>query len=323
MRVLITGGAGYIGSHCNRFFSEQGIETVVLDDLSDGHKESVVVGEFIQGDFGDKPFMQTLLKKHKFDAVVHFAAFASVPDSVARPQRYYDNNVTKMLALLDTVVTCGIKYFVFSSSAATFGEPKYVPIDEKHPQEPINPYGMTKLIGEKILADYEKAYGLHSCSFRYFNAAGDAPDGKIGEAHNPEAHLIPLVIRAAMTGKKMKVFGDDYETKDGSCVRDYVHVEDLAAAHYLGLKYIMKNNISENFNLGSNTGFSVLELLKTFEKISGLKVPYDIVGRRAGDPAVLVASNEKAQDLLGWQLKRSNLETILKDAWNWEQHKKY
>lgn len=323
MRVLITGGAGYIGSHCNRFFSEQGIETVVLDDLSDGHKESVIVGEFVQGDFGDKPFMQALLKKYKFDAVVHFAAFASVPDSVARPQRYYDNNVTKMLALLDTVVACGIKYFVFSSSAATFGEPKYVPIDEKHPQEPINPYGMTKLIGEKILADYEKAYGLHSCSFRYFNAAGDAPDGKIGEAHNPEAHLIPLVIRAAMTGKKMKVFGDDYKTKDGSCVRDYVHVEDLAAAHYLGLKYIMKNNTSENFNLGSNTGFSVLELLKTFEKISGLQVPYDIVGRRAGDPAVLVASNKKAQDLLGWQLKRSNLETILKDAWNWEQHKKY
>lgn len=323
MRVLITGGAGYIGSHCNRFFSGQGIETVVLDDLSDGHKESVVVGEFVQGDFGDKPFMQALLKKYKFDAVVHFAAFASVPDSVARPKRYYDNNVTKMLALLDTVVACGIKYFVFSSSAATFGEPKYVPIDEKHPQEPINPYGMTKLIGEKILADYEKAYGLHSCSFRYFNAAGDAPDGKIGEAHNPEAHLIPLVIRAAMTGKKMKVFGDDYKTKDGSCVRDYVHVEDLAAAHYLGLKYIMKNNTSENFNLGSNTGFSVLELLKTFEKILELKVPYDIVGRRAGDPAVLVASNKKAQDLLGWQLKRSNLETILKDAWNWEQHKKY
>lgn len=323
MRVLITGGAGYIGSHCNRFFAEQGIETVVLDDLSDGHKESVVVGEFVQGDFGDKPFMQALLKKYKFDAVVHFAAFASVPDSVARPQRYYDNNVTKMLALLDTVVASGIKYFVFSSSAATFGEPKYVPIDEKHPQEPINPYGMTKLIGEKILADYEKAYGLHSCSFRYFNAAGDAPDGKIGEAHNPEAHLIPLVIRAAMSGKKMKVFGDDYQTKDGSCVRDYVHVEDLAAAHYLGLKYIMKNNTSENFNLGSNTGFSVLELLKTFEKISGLKVPYDIVGRRAGDPAVLVASNKKAQDLLGWQLKRSNLVTILKDAWNWEQHKKY
>ena len=323
MKVLITGGAGYIGSHCNRYFFEQGVETIVLDDLSDGHPEAVIVGNFIQGDFGDKDFIQAFLVAEKFDAIVHFAAFASVPDSVTRPQRYYDNNVTKMLTLLDAAVAAGIKYFVFSSSAATFGEPQYIPIDEEHPQKPINPYGMTKLIGEKILADYEKAYGLHSCSFRYFNAAGDAPDGKIGEAHNPEAHLIPLVIRAAMTGKKMKVFGDDYQTKDGSCVRDYVHVEDLAAAHYLGLKYIMKNNTSENFNLGSNTGFSVLELLKTFEKISGLKVPYDIVGRRAGDPAVLVASNKKAQDLLGWQLKRSNLETILKDAWNWEQHKKY
>jgi len=323
MRVLITGGAGYIGSHCNRFFADKGIETVVLDDLSDGHKEAVVAGEFVEGNYGDRTFMKQLFSKYKFDGIIHFAAFASVPDSVVRPQRYYDNNVAKMLALLDEAVADGIKYFVFSSSAATFGEPQYVPIDEKHPQQPINPYGMTKLIGEEILADYEKAYGIHSCSFRYFNAAGDASDGMIGEAHNPESHLIPLVMRAAMTGEKMKVFGDDYATKDGSCVRDYVHVEDLAEAHYLGLQYIMEHNISENFNLGSSDGFSVLDLIRTFEKISGQKIPYDIVGRRAGDPAVLVASNAKAKELLGWDPKRSDLETILNDAWHWEQHRKY
>ncbi|MGE1062815.1 UDP-glucose 4-epimerase GalE [Megasphaera paucivorans] len=323
MRVLITGGAGYIGSHCNRLFADKGIETVVLDDLSDGHKAAVVAGEFVKGNYGDRVFMKQLFSQYTFDGIIHFAAFASVPDSVARPQRYYDNNVAKMLALLDEAVASGIKYFVFSSSAATFGEPQYVPIDEKHPQHPINPYGMTKLIGEEILADYEKAYGIHSCSFRYFNAAGDAPDGMIGEAHNPESHLIPLVMRAAMTGEKMKVFGDDYATKDGSCVRDYVHVEDLAEAHYLGLQYIMEHNISENFNLGSSDGFSVLDLIRTFEKILGQKIPYDIVGRRAGDPAVLVASNAKAKELLGWDPKRSDLETILNDAWHWEQHRKY
>ena len=324
MKVLITGGAGYIGSHCNRYFNDKGIETIVVDDLSDGHEEAVVVGKFVKGDFGDKELMGELFTKEKVDAIVHFAAFASVPDSVARPRRYYDNNVSKMLALLDSAVECGIKYVVFSSSAATFGEPKYIPIDEKHSQEPINPYGMTKLIGEEILKDYEKAYGLHSCSFRYFNASGCSQDVLIGEAHNPERHLIPLVIRAALNGMpKLKVFGNDYETRDGSCVRDYVHVEDLAAAHYLGLKYMMEHNVTEQFNLGSNDGFTVLEIIKSFEKISGLKVPYDIVGRRPGDPAVLVSSNKKAKELLGWQLENSSLEHILETALAWERNKRY
>lgn len=324
MKVLITGGAGYIGSHCNRYFNEQGIETVVVDDLSDGHEEAVVAGKFVKGDFGDAKLMKELFKKEKVDAVVHFAAFASVPDSVARPKRYYDNNVSKMLSLLDTIVESGIKYVVFSSSAATFGEPKYVPIDEKHPQEPINPYGTTKLIGEQILKDYEKAYGLHSCSFRYFNASGCSHDALLGEDHNPECHLIPLVIRAALNGKpRLKVFGDDYETKDGSCVRDYVHVEDLAVAHYLGLKYIMEHNVTEQFNLGSNDGFTVLEIIKKFKEISGRKVPYDIIGRRLGDPAVLVTSNKKAKDLLGWKLDNSSIEYILKTALAWEKNKRY
>jgi len=324
MKVLITGGAGYIGSHCNRFFHEKGIETIVLDDLSDGHAESILAGKFVKGDFGDKQLVKELIEKEKIEAIIHFAAFASVPDSVLRPKRYYDNNVSKMLALLNTVVECGVKYFVFSSSAATFGEPQYTPIDEAHPQEPINPYGMTKLIGEKILLDYEKAYGLHSCSFRYFNASGCAYDAEIGEAHEPECHLIPLVIRAALNGNNtLKVFGDDYDTRDGSCVRDYVHVEDLAEAHYLGLKYIMEKNVTEQFNLGSNDGFTVLEIIKEFEKISGLRVPYKISGRRAGDPAVLVASNKKARELLGWSLTNSSLENILKTALAWEKTKKY
>ena len=324
MKVLITGRAGYIGSHCNRYFAEKGIDTIVLDDLSDGHKESVVAGKFVEGDFGDKHLMKKLFTEEKVDAIIHFAAFASVPDSVTRPQRYYDNNVSKMLAMLDTAVECGIRYVVFSSSAATFGEPKYTPIDEKHPQEPINPYGMTKLIGEKILLDYEKAYGLHSCSFRYFNAAGDSADGRIGESHHPESHLIPLVIRAALhRSRVLQVYGNDYDTRDGSCVRDYVHVDDLAKAHYLGLKYIMEHDVTEQFNLGSHDGFTVLELIRAFEKVSGMKVPFEIAGRRVGDPAVLVASNQKAKELLGWELKYSSIENILKTALQWEQNKTY
>lgn len=324
MKVLITGGAGYIGSHCNRYFVEKGMETVVLDDLSDGHEEAVVAGKFVKGDFGDKEFINDLMDKEKFEAIVHFAAFADVADSVARPARYYDNNVTKMLTLLDVAVAHGIKYVVFSSSAATFGEPEYVPIDEKHPQNPINPYGMTKLIGEKILKDYEKAYGLRSCVFRYFNAAGDSCDSLIGEAHNPEHHIIPLVIRAALgEGKGLKVFGGDYPTRDGSCLRDYVHVEDLADAHYRGLLYIKENDCSVDFNLGSDTGFTVLELIHEFEEVTGKKVPFEMAGRRAGDPASLVASNKKACELLGWELKHSDIRTILTDAWNWELNKRY
>lgn len=323
MKVLITGGAGYIGSHCNRYFSEKGIETVVLDDLSDGHREAVLWGKYVEGDFGNKNLLDRLMKKYNFDAVIHFAAFASVPDSVIRPARYYHNNVTNMQTLLDACVENGIKYFVFSSSASTFGNPQYVPMDEKHPQEPINPYGMTKLIGEKLLHDYERAYGLRYCAFRYFCAAGDSEDGYIGEAHNPETHLIPVMIKAAMEKKAFKVFGNNYDTKDGSCIRDYIHVLDLAEAHFLGLKWIMEKDASNDFNLGSNQGFTVLEMIKALEKVSGTVVPYEIADRREGDPAVLVASNEKAKSVLGWIPKHSEIEQILQDAWNWENNRKY
>lgn len=323
MKVLITGGAGYIGSHCNALFHEKGIDTVVLDDLSDGHAEAVIAGRLVQGSFDDRSLMDKLFEQEKFDAVIHFAAFASVPDSVVRPARYYQNNVTNMQTLLDCCVAHGVQYVVFSSSAAAFGAPQYTPMDEAHPQQPINPYGMTKLIGEKLLADYERAYGLHYCAFRYFCAAGDSKDSRIGEAHNPETHLIPVMIRAARSGKPFSVFGTDYDTRDGSCVRDFIHVLDLAEAHYLGLKYIMEGNPSDCFNLGSGTGFTVLEMIRALEEVTGKEVPYVLADRREGDPASLVASNEKARQLLNWDPQNSDIHTILQDAWNWENKRKY
>lgn len=323
MKVLITGGAGYIGSHCNRYFAQQGVDTVVLDNLSSGHREAVVAGEFVEGDFGDRTLLDKILGAEHFDAIIHFAAFIDVAESVAEPDKYYENNVVKMKTLLDADIAHDVKHFVFSSTAAVFGEPTYVPIDEAHPKLPINAYGATKLIGEQMLADYGRAYGLRSCSFRYFNAAGDSSDGLLGEAHDPEHHLIPLVLRASLANKAMKVFGTDYDTRDGSCIRDYVHVEDLAEAHYLGLKYIMEHEGAQTFNLGSSEGFSVLEILHEAENVTGEPVPHDIADRRPGDPATLIASNKKAKEVLGWEPKRSDVATILRDAWNWEQHKRY
>jgi UDP-glucose 4-epimerase len=323
MKVLITGGAGYIGSHTNRFLFQKGIQTVVLDDISDGHKESVVCGKLVVGSFGDEKLLDELMGTEKFDAVIHFAAFASVPDSVINPSKYYKNNVSNMLTLIDMCVKHGVKNFIFSSSAATFGESLYAPMDEDHPQEPINAYGMTKLIGEKILADYALAYGIRYCAFRYFCAAGAWGDGAIGEAHNPETHVIPVMIKAALNGRKFYVFGDDYDTKDGSCIRDYIHVRDLAEAHYLGMKYIMSTGKSECFNLGSGSGFSVFELIDTLKGVSGIDINYEVSARRQGDPSVLLASNEKAKKILNWEPQFSDIKTILNDAWNWEKERKY
>lgn len=324
MNVLITGGAGYIGSHCSRYFRAQGVDVTILDDLSEGHREAVGDARLVVGDCGDGELLSRLFAEKTYDAVVHFAAFTSVGESVAEPRKYFRNNVENMLTLMNAAVDHGVGYFVFSSSSAVFGEPAELPIREDHPQRPINPYGETKMIGERMLADYERAYGLHSCSFRYFNAAGDAEDSAIGESHHPETHLIPLVIQAAL-GKRppLTVFGTDYDTRDGSCIRDYVHVEDLASAHYLGLRYIMEHGTSEQFNLGSETGFTVLEIIRAVEKVTGLPVPYSLGARRAGDPAVLVAGNAKAKDLLGWDPKKSDLETILRDAYHWELKRTY
>lgn len=323
MKVLVTGGAGYIGSHTNRFLARQDVETVVLDDLSNGHREAVTDGRLVVGDMGDRALLDELMAAEKFDAIMDFAAFIEVGESVENPAKYYENNVVKLKTLLDAAVAHDIRFFVFSSTAAVFGEPRYVPIDEKHPKEPINPYGMTKRVGEAMLADYGRAYGLVSCAFRYFNAAGDSPDGAIGEAHDPESHLIPRVLRAAKNGIAMKVFGTDYDTRDGSCVRDYVHVEDLAEAHYLGLRYIMERKESAQFNLGSSEGFTVLELIREAERVTGGKIPYELAERRPGDPATLIAANKKAREILGWEPKRSDLGTILRDAWNWEQNRKF
>ena len=320
--VLLTGGAGYIGSHTNKYLHSLGINTIVLDDLSDGHKEAVGE-ELIMGDFGDKALLEKIFTENQIDGIIHFAAFASVPDSVQRPARYYHNNVTNMQTLLDACVEHGVNNFVFSSSAATFGNPQYVPMDENHPQEPINPYGMTKLIGEHLLQDYERAYGLKYVAFRYFCAAGDSEDSSIGEAHNPETHLIPVMVKAMLSGKPFNVFGNDYDTRDGSCIRDFIHVDDLAAAHYLGLKHLWDGKNSDKFNLGSNDGFTVLEMIQALERVSGKEVPYVIAGRREGDPAALVASNAKAKEVLGWEPKRSDIDTILRDALNWEQNRTY
>ena len=351
MKVLIIGGAGYIGSHCNRYFAEQGIDTVVLDDFSTGHRNSIMNGKLIYGNFGDIKIINDILDNEKPDAIFHFAAFADVSDSVINPSKYYKNNVSNMVVLLDAMVRNNIKYIVFSSSAAIFGEPitvasstmcrkrsltaqtavnafknqinQCLPIDEDHSKNPISPYGRSKLMGEQLLQDYDYAYGIKYCSLRYFNACGAWGDNSIGESHKPEHHLIPFIFNSIKTGIPLKVFGGDYDnTKDGSCLRDYIHVNDIANAHYLGLQYIMENNKSECFNIGSNNGYTVLEIIKICEKVTGLKVPYEIMDRRCGDPQSLLASNQKAKDLLDWEPK-NDIYKIIMDAWNWENNRKF
>lgn len=321
--ILVIGGAGYIGSHMVRILAKQGYSPVVFDNLSKGHREAVANYPFELGDLGDKARLTEVFKKYGIEAVMHFAAFAEVGESVKEPSKYYHNNVAKVLDLLDALVENDIKYFVFSSTAATFGEPIRPKIDESHPQNPINPYGNTKLMVEKILADFDTAYGLKATALRYFNASGADDSGEIGESHNPETHLIPIVLQAA-TGKRasIKMFGTDYPTPDGTCVRDYVHVNDLARAHILALEKMFKDNVSERFNLGSGNGFSVAEIVKEAKRITGIDFTVEKAPRRDGDPAVLVADSAKAERILGWK-PQYNLTRIIETAWNWEQHRKY
>lgn len=321
--ILVIGGAGYIGSHMVRMLANQGYNPVVFDNLSKGHREAVANYPFELGDLGDKARLTEVFKKYGIEAVMHFAAFAEVGESVKEPSKYYHNNVAKVLDLLDALVENDIKYFVFSSTAATFGEPIRPKIDESHPQNPINPYGNTKLMVEKILADFDTAYGLKATALRYFNASGADDSGEIGESHNPETHLIPIVLQAA-TGKRasIKMFGTDYPTPDGTCVRDYVHVNDLARAHILALEKMFKDNVSERFNLGSGNGFSVAEIVKEAKRITGIDFTVEKAPRRDGDPAVLVADSAKAERILGWK-PQYNLTRIIETAWNWEQHRKY
>lgn len=321
--ILVIGGAGYIGSHMVRMLAKQGYNPVVFDNLSKGHREAVANYPFELGDLGDKARLTEVFKKYGIEAVMHFAAFAEVGESVKEPSKYYHNNVAKVLDLLDALVENDIKYFVFSSTAATFGEPIRPKIDESHPQNPINPYGNTKLMVEKILADFDTAYGLKATALRYFNASGADDSGEIGESHNPETHLIPIVLQAA-AGKRasIKMFGTDYPTPDGTCVRDYVHVNDLARAHILALEKMFKDNVSERFNLGSGNGFSVAEIVKEVKRITGIDFTVEKAPRRDGDPAVLVADSAKAERILGWK-PQYNLTRIIETAWNWEQHRKY
>ena len=316
--ILVMGGAGYIGSHTVRNLLDNGYEVVVADNLFYGHREAIDSrAKFAHANLLEPLSMHNLFNTYKVDAVIHFAAFAYVGESVNEPEKYYYNNVVGTLNLLRTMMAYGVKKIVFSSTCATYGEPHYTPIDENHPQEPINPYGRSKLMIEQIFADYERAYGLQHISLRYFNAAGCSTDGKIGESHTPETHLIPLVLNAIKGERQnIKVFGTDYDTPDGTCIRDYIHVRDLVEAHLLALEYLEREDQSGIFNLGSGDGYSVKEIIDTARRITGKEIPAKVEPRRAGDPSVLIASNKKAAAVLGWTPKRG-LEEIIADAWAW------
>jgi UDP-glucose 4-epimerase len=321
INVLVTGGAGYIGSHCCKELHNKGYHPITFDNLVYGHRENVKWGDFYKGDVGNVKDLENFFKKYKIDAVIHFAAYAYVDESISDPQKYYLNNLKNTINLLHHLLNNNIKYFIFSSTCATYGNPEKIPIDESHPQSPINPYGRSKLMIEEILEDYNSAYGLKFVSLRYFNAAGADPDGETGENHYPETHLIPLVLDvAAGKSEAIKVFGTDYDTKDGSCIRDYIHVSDLASAHVLALEMMLDGSSGGFFNLGTGHGHSVLKVIENVSKITGINIPFISVARRAGDPPVLVASNEKAINEIGWKPKYIHLNDIIQTAWKW--HKK-
>ncbi len=319
-QVLVIGGAGYIGSHMVWLLGQRGVRVTVLDNLSAGHRDAVLHGELVVGDMADMALLDSLFAQGRFDAVMHFASYIQVAESVADPGKYYQNNVANTITLLDAMRDHGVRQFVFSSTAATFGEPQYTPIDERHPQQPINPYGRTKWMIEQALTDYNHAYGLNSVCLRYFNAAGAHPEGLLGERHEPETHLIPLVLQAA-SGRRshISVFGRDYDTPDGTCIRDYIHVMDLADAHWLALEYLAQGGASNAFNLGNGDGYSVQQVIDVARQVTGCRIPVQDGPRRAGDPARLVADATLARQVLGWQAQRARLDQIVADAWGWEQ----
>jgi len=317
--VLVTGGAGYVGSHCAKAFAKAGWTVITYDNLSRGHRDLVRWGDLIEGDILDQAFLTETLKRVRPDAVAHFAAYAYVAESMSQPEMYYRNNVGGTLNLLDAMVETGVEQIVFSSSCATYGVSDDL-ITEDTPQNPINPYGETKKTCEKMIRDYGQAHKLRSVILRYFNAAGCDPDGETGERHDPEPHVIPLAIRGAMDGTfTFNILGGDYDTPDGTCVRDYVHVSDLADAHWRALDYLSKDGASDVFNLGTGRGASVMELADAVSRVAGKEVPRIIADRRPGDPPSLVASSEKAKRVLGWEPEQSDLDTILNTAWAWFQ----
>ncbi len=321
--ILVTGGAGYIGSHAVLALQKAGYQVLVLDNLVYGHRdlvEGVLQAELIVGDTGDRPLLDQLFATRKIDAVMHFAAYAYVGESVTDPGKYYRNNVVGTLTLLEAMVAASVRKFVFSSTCATYGVPKTVPIPEDHPQDPINPYGASKLMVERMLADFDGAHGLKSVCFRYFNAAGADPEGRLGEDHQPETHLIPLVLLTALGQREsISILGTDYSTPDGTCIRDYIHVTDLAEAHVLGLQYLLEGGDSNIFNLGNGNGFSVKQVIDTAEKVTGRAIPAIESDRRPGDPPALVGSGQKARHLLGWEPQYPDLNSILKHSWQWHQ----
>jgi UDP-glucose 4-epimerase len=318
MTVLITGGAGYVGSHVLKELRAGGIPCVVLDNLSRGHRDMVLDADLVVGDVGDTALVQRTIRDYRVTAVMHFAAYAYVGESAADPLRYYTNNVAATIGLLNAMVEGGVGTIVFSSTCATYGVPEAIPITEDHPQRPINPYGTTKLMVERILHDVGQAHGVRSVVLRYFNAAGADPSGMIGERHVPETHLIPLTLQAAAGHRdRVEIYGRDYPTADGTCVRDYIHVTDLAQAHVLGLRHLQSGQASEVFNLGNGNGFSVLQVIEAVERITGHRVTAATAPRRPGDPPALVGSAAKARRVLGWTPKYDTLDAIIETAWAW------
>jgi UDP-glucose 4-epimerase len=319
MKVLVVGGAGYIGSHMVKMLLAEGHEVVIFDNLSSGHRDAVLGGEFVFGDLADTTALDNVFLQHQPQAVMHFASFIQVGESVRRPDIYYRNNLCSTLNLLDAMGKHGVRHFIFSSTAAVFGEPGYVPIDEAHPRQPVNPYGRSKWMVEQVLEDYDQAFGLKSVCLRYFNAAGADPDGELGERHDPETHLIPLILQAASGRRReIQVFGRNYDTPDGTCIRDYIHITDLCSAHLLALQYLVQGGDSDRFNLGNGVGFSVQQVIDAVQKITRTRIKVVTVARRAGDPARLVADAARARAELRWVPVFPELETIVAHAWNWE-----
>ena len=319
--ILVVGGAGYIGAHMSKYLAERSYRPVVLDNLSNGHREAVRYGPFVEGTISDSALLEKVFKEYAISAVMHFAAHLYVGESVTEPAKYYRNNVANTISLLEAMVKSGISRFIFSSSCAVYGEPIEDPMTEEHPLRPVNPYGWTKFMVEQVLSDFRHAYGLQSISFRYFNAAGADPDGEIGEDHDPETHLIPIVLGVALgQRRKIDVFGGDYPTRDGTCIRDYIHINDLAQAHFLGLERLLKGFPGGMFNLGNGEGYSVREVVEVSRAVTGRSIPTRTVERRPGDAAALVGSSEKAIRELGWQPRFKDLHDIIETAWKWHRN---
>lgn len=319
MKILVVGGAGYIGSHMVKMLLDAGNEVVTVGNLEAGYRDAVQGGTFIHGDLADSVLLNNLFTQHQFSGVMHFASHIQVGESVRDPAKYYRNNVANTQNLLDAMIAHDVRHFIFSSTAAIFGEPRYTPIDEAHPKFPINPYGHSKLMVEQMLADYDQAYGIRSVCLRYFNAAGAHPDGLLGERHDPETHLIPLILQAASGRREViSVFGRDYPTADGTCIRDYIHIMDLCQAHLLALEQLTQGGTSAAYNLGNGNGFSVQHVIDVARKVTGCEIKISEAPRRSGDPAVLVADSALAKKELGWLPCYADIETIIHHAWRWE-----